>query len=85
MESVTFGTGRRRNFIRSGKLMTMSVFQHCGILTNHLNLRLLVGMEKSSTGIKNPTSICKYMFKAKNIQFRLKIFYDFIFEELQSR
>jgi len=59
MASVMYGTGKRRNCTRNGRLMTVYVLACCGTHTNQVNLLLQVGMVLSSTGTKVVVSVKK--------------------------
>ena len=53
MVNVIFGIGKRRNFIKNGKLTIMYVFLRYGILMSLRDLQQLVGTEKLSIGINS--------------------------------
>jgi len=59
MASVMYGTGKRRNCTRNGRLMTVYVLACCGTHTNQVNLLLQVGTVLSSTGTKLVVSVKK--------------------------
>lgn len=52
MASVTYGTGKRLNCTRNGRLMTVYVLACCGTHMNQVNLLLQAGTVLSSTGTK---------------------------------
>ena len=59
MASVMYGTGKRRNCTRNGRLMTVYVLACCGTHMNQVNLLLRAGTVLSSTGTKVVMSVKK--------------------------
>jgi hypothetical protein len=59
MASVTYGTGKRRNCTRNGRLMTVYVLACCGTHMNQVNLLVQAGMVLSNTGTKVVVSVKK--------------------------